>query len=146
MILDPFDAALSDFIDSLPDSWEDARQQLDRSEPLRGLGDLPELAEFATALRAIEPPRPSAEWMAASRARLMAAPLPAGARRSLLRQLRGMLPSLADLKPSLPSLPAIPSLTSPALFGRAAVALAVVVAVGSIAYSEHAITPAGVAP
>ncbi|MBV8084818.1 MAG: hypothetical protein JO247_08380, partial [Chloroflexi bacterium] len=143
MIVDPFDAALSDFIDSLPEFSEDARELLDSSVPFRGLGDLPELAEFATALRAIEPPRPSSEWLAASKARIMAAPLPAGARRSVLSQLRGMLPSLADLKPSLPSLPAMPALTSPSLFGRAAVALAVVVAVGSIAYSEHALTPPG---
>jgi hypothetical protein len=145
VIVDPFDAALSDFIDSLPESWQDAQALLDQSQPFRGLGDLPELAEFATSLRAIEPPRPSAEWMAASKARIMAAPVPACPRRGFLTQLRGLLPPLAGLKPSLP-FAAMPSLTSPSLFGRAAVALAVIVSVGSIAYSEHAITPAAPPP
>lgn len=70
MIVDPFDAALSDFIDNLPHDPEAAGEWLDRALGTGGRGDLPELVGLATMLRAVGPPQPSTDWIAASKARL----------------------------------------------------------------------------
>ena len=50
-MIDPFDAALSEFIDSLPEEPILARRLLEEAAPFSGRGDLPELAELATAMR-----------------------------------------------------------------------------------------------
>ncbi len=70
MIVDPFDIALSDFIDNLPQDPEVAGEWFDHAVGTGSGGDLPELVGLATMLRAVGPPQPSADWMAASKARL----------------------------------------------------------------------------
>ncbi len=136
-MIDPFEKALSDFIDTLPEDPADAQGLLDRSAPFQGKGDLPELAEFATLLRAVPAPAPSPEWLAASKARLMAAPILPPEKRSGFTWLGTMFLPLAQL--SFPSLRALAAPSSP--LARAAVAMVVLVAMLSAAYSQSGVSP-----
>ena len=74
-MIDPFDAALSEFIDTLPEGAIAAQELLEASAPFTGQGDLPALAELATTLRSVPAHQPRPEWVAASKARLIAAPV-----------------------------------------------------------------------
>jgi hypothetical protein len=129
-MIDPFDLALSDFIDSLPEGPDDARRLLEEAAPFSGQGDLPGLAELATMLRAVPPPEPRPEWMAAAKARLMAAPIAPPEKRGLT-WLGTMFLPLTQL-----SFPSLPRLSMPApVLARAVVAAALVVTLGSMATS-----------
>src|SRR5207244_3469373 len=100
------------------------------SAPFSGQGDLPGLAQLATMLRSVEPYQPRPEWVAASRARLMTAPVLPLEKRGFT-WLGSMFLPLTQL--SFPTI-SLPRLTMPApVFARAAVAFALIVALASVA-------------
>lgn len=137
-MIDPFDAALSAFIDALPEDARAAGQLLSESAPFSGQGDLPELAELATMLRSVPAYEPRPEWMAASKARLMAAPLLPLEKRGFTWLGTMFLPLTQLSFPSL-SLPQL-SMPSPA-FARAAVAFGLILALASVAHNHSARSP-----
>lgn len=129
-MIDPFDKALSDFIDTLPEDHEAARQLLEEAAPFGGTGDLPELAELATMMRSAEPYEPRAEWMAAAKERLMAAPVLPPEKRGFT-WLGSMFLPLTQL-----SFPSLPKLAMPTpVYARALVAAALIVTLASMARS-----------
>jgi hypothetical protein len=137
-MIDPFDAALSAFIDTLPEEPAAAQQLLSESAPFSGQEDLPALAELATMLRAVEPYQPRPEWMAASKARLMAAPALPPEKRGFT-WLGSMFLPLTQLSFPALSLPRL-NLTSP-LVARGAVALALIAGLASVSRHRAAQNP-----
>ncbi len=136
-MIDPFDAALSEFIDTLPRDAEAAQQLLAASAPFTGQGDLPALAELSTMLRAVPPYEPRPEWAAASKARLMSAPLLPPEKRGFT-WLGSMFLPLTQL--SLPAL-ALPRLSPSPVFARAAVAFALILTLASVAHNRAGQNP-----
>jgi hypothetical protein len=137
-MIDPFDAALSAFIDTLPEQPEAARQLLDESAPFSGQGDLPALAEFATQLRSVPVLEPRAEWVAASKARLMAAPILPPEKRGFT-WLGSMFLPLTQLTFPTISLPRL-SMPSP-VFARAVMAVVLILALASVARNRSSQNP-----
>src|SRR5207237_8164392 len=127
---------LSEFIDSLPAKRDAAQELLEASAPFTGQGDLPALAELATTLRAVPPYEPRLEWVAASRARLMAAPVLPLEKRGFT-WLGSMFLPLTQLKmPALPAL-ALPSLGMPSsMFSRAVMAVVLIVGMTSVLHNR----------
>ena len=137
-MIDPFDAALSEFIDTLPEDPYVARQLLEENAPFTGRGDLPEFAELATMLRAVPAHQPRAEWAAASKARLMAAPLLPPEKRGFTWLGTMFLPFSQLSFPSI-SLPRL-SMPSP-VFARSAMALMLIAALASVAHNRAGQNP-----
>src|SRR5579883_2222961 len=137
-MMDPFDAALSAFIDTLPEDPAGARQLLTESAPFSGQGDLPELAELATMLRAVEPYQARPEWVAASKARLMAAPVLPPEKRGFT-WLGSMFLPLTHISFPTISLPRL-SVPSP-VFARAVMAVVLVGALASVAHNHAGRSP-----
>ncbi|HLY66574.1 MAG TPA: hypothetical protein VKU60_13655, partial [Chloroflexota bacterium] len=136
MILDPFDVALSSFIDNLPDDHQSAHQLLSEAMPFGGRGDLPELAELATMLRSVPSFQPRVEWAAESKARLMAAPWLTDAAQPASWLSRALQP-LTQLR--LPSLPRF-ALPSP-MFSPVIAGLVLVLTMASVVQTGRHQTP-----
>ncbi len=139
-MIDPFDAALSEFIDTLPQDAQAAQDLLDASAPFTGQGDLPALAELTTVLRSVPPYEPRPEWVAASKARLMAAPLLPPEKRGFT-WLGSMFLPLTHLSWPSFSLPQLPQLVPSPMFARAAVALGIVFTLASVARDNQGQNP-----
>ncbi len=137
-MIDPFDTALSQFIDSLPEDHESAQALLHANAPFSGHGDLPALAELATLLRSVPPPRPNPQWAMAAKARIMAAPVLPPEKRGFT-WLGSMFLPLTQL--SLPSI-SLPRLSMPSpVFARAAMAAVLVAALASVAHNRAGTSP-----
>jgi len=137
-MIDPFDAALSEFIDTLPEDPYVARQLLEENAPFTGRGDLPEFAELATMLRAVPAHQPRAEWAAASKARLMAAPLLPPEKRGFTWLGTMFLPFSQLSFPSI-SLPRL-SMPSP-VFARAVMAMVLIATLASVSHKRAGQNP-----
>ncbi|HVA26130.1 MAG TPA: hypothetical protein VMW62_17285 [Chloroflexota bacterium] len=137
-MIDPFDAALSEFIDTLPEDPDLARRLLAENAPFTGRGDLPEFAELATMLRAVPAHEPRPEWVAESKARLMSAPLLPPEKRGFT-WLGTMFLPFSQL--SFPSI-SLPRLRMPSpVFARAAMALVLIGTLASVAYRRAGQSP-----